>query len=398
MKSFHLQAAKHPCTENAMNMNLLRRWFNGNNWKSVDDPGQADVIIVATCGFSQEQEDYEIGLIKELGEQKKEGCRLIVLGCLPRINKERLDTVFQGDTVKTDSIEKFDDILKLEHKTREFHNHLVSHTEYSTDKKMSTFFKARRFFERISWLPFIGVPRVLFTVPSEKWWCVRCSMGCTGDCSFCGTKHAEFPYKSEPEAQVLAQVKEGLKAGYKEIALTGEELGAYGVDIGTDLAKLLTKIVDLNGDFEVNIRFVDPVWLIKLKDKLMPVFKTGKIKAFCTAVQSGSDRVLELMNRPYTFEQIKSVINDIMVNTPVKMISTNLIVGFPTETRDDIEMSKRLLTDVDFGMYQVYKYEEHPHTKSAKLPDKVSPEETEHRFQILKKMALRKNGRNLFRQ
>ena len=193
MKTFHLQAAKHPCTENAMNMNLLRRWFVGNEWKSVDDPAEADVIIVATCGFSQEQEDYEIELIERLGKDKKDDCKLIVLGCLPRINKERLDTVFQGDTVKTDSVSKFDDLLQLRHKTREFHNHLVSHSEYASDRKMSLYFRIRRFFE---WLPLVSVPRVFYTVPSEKWWCVRCAMGCTGDCSFCGTKHAEFPFKS----------------------------------------------------------------------------------------------------------------------------------------------------------------------------------------------------------
>ena len=334
MNLFHLQAAKHPCTENAMNMNLLRRWFDGNDWGSTDDVSQADVIIVATCGFSQEQEDYEIHLIKELGKQKKEGCRLIVLGCLPRINKERLDTVFQGDTVKTDSIGKFDELLKLDHKTDEFHNHKVSFAEYSTDKKMSLFFRARRFFERMSWVPFIDVPRVFFTVPSEKWWCVRCSMGCTGDCSFCGTKHAEFPFKSEPMSEIIEQVKVGLKAGYKEIALTGEELGAYGVDIGTDLAELLSELVSIDGDFQINLRFVDPVYLIELLDRLMSVFQSGKIKAFCTAVQSGSDRILELMNRPYTYDQIEATINKIMRETPVKMISTNLIVGFPTETRD----------------------------------------------------------------
>lgn len=397
MKRFHLQAAKHPCTENAMNMNLLRRWFTGNEWESTESPSEADVIIVATCGFSQEQEDYEIELIRSLGQQKKEGCRLIVLGCLPRINKERLDTVFQGDTVKTDSIEKFDDLLKLEQKTRDFHNHLVSFKEYSTDKKMSMFFRIRRFFEKISFLPFIRVPRVFYTVPSETWWCVRCAMGCTGDCSFCGTKHAEFPFKSEPMDQIIAQTKQGIKAGYKEIALTGEDLGGYGSDIGCDLADLLEKLVALDGDFEINIRFLDPVWLIKLKDKLMPVFQTGKIKAFCSAVQSGSNRVLELMNRPYTYEEIESTINSIMRNTGVKMISTNLIVGFPTETPEDIELSKRLLTDVDFGMYQVYKYEEHPHTRSAALPDKVSPEETQRRYDMLKKMAVRKNARNLFR-
>ncbi|MBI4858961.1 MAG: radical SAM protein [Candidatus Riflebacteria bacterium] len=395
MKKAYLHATKHPCTENAMNLNLLRRWFGGNEWGVVDDPAEADVIVVSTCGFSKEQEDYEIEAIRRLGETKKAGCQLVVLGCLPRINKERLKTVFDGATVPTESVERFDDLLALPRKTGEFDNHTVSRHEYNTDPKIRRYFNARRLIERLEWLPFVRVPRVLYTVPSERWWCVRCAMGCTGDCSYCGIKHAQGPFKSEPIERIMAQVKEGLAKGFREIALTGEDLGGYGVDMKLDLADLLREVVALPGKFQVNIRFIDPFWLIRLAEKLMPIFATGKVKAFCAPAQSGSDRILELMHRRYTFAQLKETVNRILKETPVGLISTNIIVGFPSETPAELSESLRLIDEVRFGMYMVFKYEDRPNTVASRLDGKIDDREKELRHRTVHRAAVKKHARSL---
>jgi len=396
MKRFHLHAATHPCTENAMNLNLLRRWFQGNGWLDETDPTRADVVVVCTCGFSQAQEDEEIGLIERLEATKRPDAERVVLGCLPRINARRHARVFTGHSVITDRVGDFDDLFALPKPIAEFHNHFVSHDEYATDPKMSRFFRFRRFCERFDWLPLVRVPRVFLTVPSERWWCIRCSMGCTQDCSYCRTKHAAFPFKSEPVDSVLAQVREGVAAGFAEIALTGEDLGGYGTDIGSSLDELLRAILDVPGDFCVNLRYIDPVWLIALHEQLMPVFATGRIRAFCAPIQSGSDRVLSLMNRPYGFEAVKRVVNEVVRTTPVGLISTNLIVGFPTETEDDVEATLRVVSEIDFGMYQVHRYEEHQDSASAALAPKIPADEIERRFRRVYRAAVRKHARKLF--
>lgn len=394
-KKAYLHGTKHPCTENAMNMNVLRRWFGTNEFEMITDPKIADVIVVSTCGFSKEQEDYEIETIRQLGVDKKEGCELIVLGCLPQINKERLQEVFQGNTVPTDDISGFDDILNLPAKISEFENHYVSAEEYSTDPKISFFFRARRFFEKLECLPLIKVPKILYTVPSEKWWCVRCAIGCTGNCSYCGIKNAHGKFKSDPIEKIVREAEAGIKKGYKEIALTGEDLGGYGCDIKTDLAQLLKEVTSLPGDFEVNIRFIDPYWLIRLIDDLMPIFETGKIKSFCAPAQSGSDRILKLMNRRYTFDSIKKTINTIMDKTKVKMISTNIIVGFPGETEEEFQESLRLVHEVKYGMYMNFPYEDRPGTKATEFTDKISEEEKQRRFKIVQKASIRQHGKGL---
>ena len=221
-------------------------------------------------------------------------------------------------------------------------------------------------------------------------------MGCTGNCSYCAIKHAHGKFKSETIEQVVKEAKMGLDKGFKEIALTGEDLGGYGIDNGTDLADLLKEVVSLPGDYQVNIRFIDPYWLLRLEDKLMPVFETGKIKAFCAPAQSGSDRILKLMNRRYTFETLKKTINTIMRKTKVGMISTNIIVGFPGETREELNESLRLINEVDFGMYFSFRYEDRPGTKASELPGKISEAEKHYRWGIIHRASTRKHARNFF--
>lgn len=394
-KKVYFHSTKHPCTENAMNLNLLKRWYSANDWEVTRDPAEADMVIVSTCGFSKEQEDYEIETIRELGRIKKEGCELIVAGCLPQINRERLSQVFSGRSVPTSDIGRFEDIMGFGKKMAGLENHFVSQDEYDTDPKIRLFFRARKFFERLEFIPFVRVPRVLYTVPSEKWYCIRCAMGCTGNCSYCGIKNAHGPIKSEDLKGILVQAKRGLELGYRELALTGEDLGGYGADKKMNLADLLNELVCLPGNFSINLRFIDPYWLYRLRDRLVPSFRTGKVKAFCSPAQSGSNRILGLMNRRYTFEQVRDTVNFMTQKTRVGMISTNIIVGFPGETDEEFAESLRLISDVDFTMYMVFRYEERPNTKAASLPGKVPAAEVERRYRIAHAAAVKKHIKKL---
>ncbi len=394
-KKAYVHSTKHPCTENAMNMNAIKRWYAANGWEITAEPAEADIIIVSTCGFSKEQEDYEIGVIEKFGREKKDGCELIVTGCLPAINKERLQSVFQGRTVPTSKLENFNDIMNFTSKIESYETHFVTENEYNTDPKISRFFRARKFFEKFSFLPFVSVPKILYTVPSEKWYCVRGAMGCTGNCSYCAIKNAHGPIKSDPVKTIVAQAKKGIEIGYREIALTGEDLGGYGVDLKTDLSELLNELVCLPGNFKINLRFIDPYWLHKLRDKLVPSFKTGKIKAFCAPAQSGSNRILKSMNRRYTFEQIKETVNYIIEKTGVEMISTNIIVGFPGETEDDFYQSMRLVDEVKHEMYMVFKYERRPDTKAAAFENQVPQDEIDRRYDIMHRAVVKKHLKNL---
>ena len=387
----YFHSTNHPCPENAMNMNMLKRWYAGNEWSLCADPSVADMIIVATCGFSKQEEDREIAVIEELLRAKKAGCELVITGCLPKINRDRVRGVFDGRCVEVENMRAFDEITGFERSIGEFENHFVSEHEYDTDPQIHRYFKARNWFERYSFLPFVRVPKILYTVPSERWFFIRCAMGCTGNCTYCGIKHAHGGIKSDSIDSILAQVTRATELGYREISLTGEDQGGYGQDQKTDLPTLLDAILRLPGDFKVNLRYIDPYWLIKLYDRLLPIFQTGRITAFCSPVQSGSDRILKAMNRRYSFREVKSTVNGLLADSGLGLISTNIIVGFPGETEDDFTQSLRLLDEVGFGMYMAFKYEDRPGTMASRYSNKVPEEVIDARYKRMMTAIRRKH-------
>ncbi|HEY9072124.1 MAG TPA: radical SAM protein [Candidatus Ozemobacteraceae bacterium] len=395
MKKVYVGVTQHPCTENAMNSNLLKRWFATNGWEVTRDAGEADIVIISTCGFNKSSEDYEIDEIRAKTAAKKQDAELIVVGCLPEINRERLRREFNGVCISTKEIMKFNEHMNFPVRLEQLDNNFISTDEYEANPHVAFWVKARAAFERAHQrLPFIPVPRVLFTTPSPTWFCIRCATGCTGNCSYCGIRHAQGFIRSEPIDAIVRQAEKGIAMGYREIALTGEDLGGYGCDRKQDLADLLNELVRLKGDFEINIRFIDPYWLIRLFDKLEPAFSSGRIKSFCVPAQSGSDRILKAMNRRYTFAQIRDGVNQTLRHTKVKMVATNVIVGFPGETAEDFRDTLRLVTDVDFSLYLIFPYEERPGTKAATLPGKVAEETTRRRFEKIHRMAVRKQVRH----
>ncbi|MBF0544653.1 MAG: radical SAM protein [Candidatus Riflebacteria bacterium] len=398
MKKVYVGVTQHPCTENAMNSNLLKRWFEANGWSITKKAGEADIVIISTCGFNKSSEDYEIEEIRKKTSEKKPSAELIVVGCLPEINRERLRKEFNGVCISTKDIMKFNEHMNFPKKLEEFDNNFISAEEYDANPRIAFWVKARAAFEK--WakrFSFIKVPQILLTTPSPSWFCVRCATGCTGNCSYCGIRHAQGFINSFPIPEIVRQAEKGLAMGYKEIALTGEDMGGYGVDKKEDLADLLNELIKLRGDFSINLRFIDPYWLIKLFDKLLPAFNSGKILSFCVPAQSGSDRILKSMNRRYTFSQIKNGVNDTIRHTKVKMISTNIIVGFPGETDQDFRDTLRLIKEVDFSLYMTFLYEDRPNTKSILLPNKISQEIKTKRFNIIHKLTVKKHIKSFLR-
>ena len=391
-KQVFLYSTHHPCTENAMNLNLLKRVCHANGYDVTKDPRKADYLIVATCGFSQEEEDLELKVITDLDKQKKNSARLVVTGCLPSLSKKRVDEVFHGEHVEVTKIEKFNDIMNFDLQTDAFDNNFISEEEYDTDPEIYDFVKIKNRLEKLTFLPFIKVPKTIYPVPSKKWFIIRVSMGCTENCSYCGIKHVHGFTKSTPVESVVEQAKKGIAQGFKVISLSGEDPGSYGVDIGSNIANLLEELLRLPGNFDINLRYISPNWLIKLKDDLISLFNTGRIINFGTPIQSGSNRILELMNRRYDIEEVKETVNHVMEKTKVGMISTNLIVGFPGETEKDFEETLNIFKEVDFGMYMVFRYTDRPGTKASQLPDKVPVKEIERRF---KKINRERNKKHL---
>lgn len=212
--------------------------------------------------------------------------------------------------------------------------------------------------------------------------------GCMGNCSFCAIKKAKGNLVSKPLEEVLKDFREGLAAGHKRFIITGDDTGAYGKDLGTDFPTLIDKLLKVEGDYILNIYHLEPNWLFKYIDHLKGTLNSSKIDAIFAPIQSGSNRILKAMRRPYKVEDYIHCIKQLRQEAPNLKIWNQFIIGFPGETEEDFEASMKVLDEVSFNLVQAFAYSDRPGTKASKMDHHV-PEA------IIKK-RLKKINRKIF--
>ena len=153
--------------------------------------------------------------------------------------------------------------------------------------------------------------------------------GCLANCSYCAIKKAKGGLESKPLEEIVEDFKQGLAQGYKRFILTADDTGAYGQDLKTDLPTLIEKLLEVEGDYRLNIYHLEPNWLIKYFDYFLKVFDTDKIDVIFAPMQSGSNRILKAMRRPYTAEDYIACIKALRQKLPSLKIWNQFIVGFP---------------------------------------------------------------------
>jgi len=229
--------------------------------------------------------------------------------------------------------------------------------------------------------------------------------GCNNFCAYCVVPYVRGREVSRSPLLVLKETKKLLAKGCKRIILLGQNVNSYQGEIGEktiDFSQLLKMIVSLPGKFWLSFITSHPK---DLSDKLIKtVFSSDKIcKYFHLPIQSGSDRILKKMNRGYKVEQYKKIIEKIKKEASKKKIdvaiSTDIIVGFPSETNSDFEKSASLMEKIKFDMAYIAQYSSRPLTFASSFKDNVDSSKKEKRqeklFKILFKTALNNNKKYL---
>ncbi|HDQ07897.1 MAG TPA: tRNA (N(6)-L-threonylcarbamoyladenosine(37)-C(2))-methylthiotransferase [Methanoculleus sp.] len=199
--------------------------------------------------------------------------------------------------------------------------------------------------------------------------------GCMGACTYCITRAARGRMKSIPVKTIVTEIERLARAGAAEVQLTGQDLSAYGMDCGTDLAVLLEAIGECVADVRVRVGMMNPATVLPILDRLVDAFRSEKIFSFAhLPVQAGSDSVLQDMNRGYSAAEYCMIVDAFRRAIPDIRISTDFIVGFPTETDADFEATLSLLrtacpTKVNITRFSVR--EGTPAAKFRDLPDRV---------------------------
>ncbi len=376
------------CTRRRLDASRLTEYFKANGWELTDSARSADVIVVVTCAYTQKAEDLAVEMVEGLSHTQ---AKVIVSGCLPSINPERLDEVFSGITLPTHSLHTID-----EH----FPESKVSFSELPDAHRI---FKApflppirpsvllRRLGRPVHALQMLFKKRSIDRARSEKFY-IRTSWGCRGACSYCVIPSAIGKLRSKPVVECRNELAEGLRQGVTSFVLDGDDLGAYGLDIGLTFPDLLRGVLEEGEDYTLEIEELNPRWLVEYAEDLVSIVRSGRIRAICCCVQSGNSRVLKLMNRYHDVDKIVDALRRLREASPSLELSTHVIVGFPSETEEELEDTIGFLEKSGFSKALIFPYEDKAGSKASHLEEKVPREVIAGRA---KRMHARLSGRGV---
>ena len=215
--------------------------------------------------------------------------------------------------------------------------------------------------------------RSIRTVAGEGVAIVQVAQGCSGRCTYCLTRIARGPLKSFTEDEILAEILAHVNAGTKEIQITAQDISCWGRDIGKSLPLLLKSIDDLPGRFMIRVGMMNPATVKGMLDDLIEAFASDRIFKFVhIPVQSGSDAILDRMGRGYTVADFEEIITAFKKRYPEITLATDMIVGFPGETKEDFSKSLELIDRVRPNKVNITRYSRRPFTPL--FPEKDFPE------------------------
>ncbi len=306
---------------------------------STED-AKPDYVIVNTCTVKKPTEQRIIDRLEKL---RGKGSSIIVTGCMASANPERIKEALPEAS-----------IISISNIPTE----LPKVLEGGQARDSIAYRKVDR-------------AKLIYN-PKEVIARIPVSDGCLSSCSFCETKFARGPLNSFSEELILKAVSNAVSNGSKEIELASQDTGAYGADRRTDIADLVSKALSIDGNFRIRIGMLNPEHLHKYFDRLIECYKSDKVYKFLhLPVQSGSDSVLKEMRRNYSAEEFRSYVNEARSKIPGMSISTDMIVGYPTETEEDFLESISLLKETRPAVTNVSKFWERPNA-SAKRSGRLS--------------------------
>jgi threonylcarbamoyladenosine tRNA methylthiotransferase CDKAL1 len=353
------------CSANLADGEVIAGCLSEDGFDIVEDPMEADILLYNTCAVKAPTENRVIDILRKAPRDK----RLVVTGCLPLINFKRLknEVAFDGVAGPAPAAR----IVEVLHHVDE------------GEKVVSL----RGISKPSLCLPRIPINRVVSVVPI--------SYGCLGKCSYCCVLFARGELRSNSVAEIVERVKQDLDSGDKEVWLTSQDTACYGKDLGTSLAELLRRVCEIEKKFYVRVGMMTPNQGMRMLDDLVEAYKGEKVFKFLhLPVQSGDDGVLELMNRRYTVNEFKHIVYSFREEIPRLTLATDVICGFPGESREAFERTKKLVSEIQPDIVNVSKFFSRPNTAAEKL-NPLPPKEVKRRSRemavLSKKISLAKN-------
>ena len=350
------------CSKNLIDTEVMIGKFKNNEYKIVNNPQEAEIIVINTCGFIEQAKEEAINTILEMAEFKKKRCKyLIVMGCLvQRYYDELISALPEVDLfVRIDEYEKFwSRVEELLEKNK------VGQTPFKKITKVS----------EIEELPLLSKTeyenRVITT--GENFAYLKIGEGCSNMCTYCAIPYIRGKFVSRNMEDIISEAKILAKKGIQELIVIAQDTTKYGIDLYgrpmlKELLHNLSKIKEINW-----IRFLYS-YPEGITDELIEEVKKNKkiCKYFDIPIQHISNNMLKAMNRKPNKENIEKLISKIRNNIPNVTLRTSLIVGFPGESEQDFSELYEFVQKAKFDKMGAFMYSKEDGTPAAKMKNQI---------------------------
>ena len=377
------------CSKNLVDTEMMIGLFKKNNYEIVNEPQNADIIVINTCGFIESAKEEAINTILEMAEYKKKNCKfLIVTGCLTERYKEDLikslpevdlfikfseyDTIWEqiAQLINNKNNAKTINLIENETNNNNEEQRITIENHINTNEK----------------LDFLN--RVISTGKNYAY--LRIAEGCNNFCTFCAIPYIRGRFTSRKIEDILEEAKLLANKGYKELIIIAQDTSKYGVDIYKKpmLAELLHKISKIEGIEWIRFLYTYPETITE--DLIQEVKNNDKIcKYFDIPMQHISNSILKKMNRKSTGESIRKLITKLREEIPNVIIRSTLMVGFPGETEEDFEELYEFVKWAKLDKLGCFTYSKEEGTVAYKMENQIHPMTKKKRYNKI--MALQKN-------
>ena len=348
------------CSKNLVDTEMMIGLFKNNNFKVVNNPKEAEIIVINTCGFIEPAKQEAINTILEMSEYKNKKCKyLIVMGCLVERYKKDLQKLLPEVDLFL-SIKEYekawDEISKLINIPEEgkYTNMEYLEREISTGNNMAY---------------------------------LKIAEGCSNRCTYCAIPAIRGPFESRKIEDVIEEAEQLAKKGVKELVVIAQDTTKYGIDLygKPRLAELLEKLCKIEGFKWIRFLYAYPE---TITDELIDVVKNNEkiCNYFDIPIQHISNPVLKKMNRKSNEESIKELIKKIRKEIPNVIIRTSLIVGFPGETQEDFEKLCEFVKTAKFDRMGAFTYSKEDGTPAERLPNQIHGNTKKSRYNKIMKI------------
>lgn len=346
------------CSKNLVDTEILIGIFKNRKYNVVNNPAEADIIIINTCGFIESAKEEAINTILEMAEYKKKRCKyLIAMGCLVERYKDELEK----NLPEVDLFVKFSKYNTIENQIFD----LLNDNKEDQEKE----------YNRID----NYIDRVITTGTKTAY--LRIAEGCSNRCTYCAIPYIRGPFVSRKMEDIIEEAKVLADKGYEEIIVIAQDTTKYGIDLygKPRLAELLDSISKIDGIRWIRFLYAYPE---TITDELINLVKTNEkiCKYFDIPLQHISNSILKRMNRRSDEESINRLIKKIRKEIPSVVIRTSLIVGFPGETKEDFEKLYNFVENKRFDKLGVFMYSKEDGTPAEKLPNQIHGNTKKARF------------------